>query len=76
MSASVKNAMSMSLVFWVILSAVAACQFLPDASVNGTVTYRERLTLTPGATLTVELRDVSYADGPAPLIASQTISDP
>ena len=45
----------------------------PNASVSGTVTYQERLALTPGATLVVELRDVSYADGPAPLIARQTI---
>ena len=48
----------------------------PNASVSGTVTYRERLALTPGATLVVELRDVSYADSPAPLIARQTISSP
>ena len=48
----------------------------PNASVRGTVTYRERLALTPGATLVVDLRDVSYADGPAPLIARQTISSP
>ena len=48
----------------------------PDSSVSGTVTYRERLALTPGATLVVELRDVSYADAPAPLIARQTISGP
>ncbi len=34
----------------------------PNAAVTGTVTYRERLALTPGATLVVELRDVSYAD--------------
>ena len=48
----------------------------PNASVKGTVTYRERLALTPGATLIVELRDVSYADAAAPLIARQTISGP
>ena len=48
----------------------------PNASVRGTVTYRERLALTPGATLVVDLRDVSYADGAAPLIARQTISSP
>ena len=48
----------------------------PNASVSGTVTYRERLALTPGATLVVDLRDVSYADGAAPLIARQTISSP
>ena len=48
----------------------------PNASVTGSVTYRERLALTQGATLVVELRDVSYADASAPLIARQTISDP
>ena len=48
----------------------------PNASVSGTVTYRERLAISPGAKLVVELRDVSYADAAAPLIARQTISDP
>ena len=48
----------------------------PNASVEGTVTSRERLALTPDASLVVELRDVSYADAAAPLIASQTISAP
>ena len=48
----------------------------PNAYVSGTVTYRERLALTPDATLVVELRDISYADAPAPLIARQTISAP
>ena len=48
----------------------------PNASVTGSVTYRERIALTEGAILVVELRDVSYADAAAPLIARQTISDP
>ena len=48
----------------------------PNASVSGTVTYRERLALTPGAKLVMELRDVSLQDTSAPLIARQTISDP
>ena len=48
----------------------------PNASVSGTVTYRERIALTEGASLVVELRDVSYADAAAVLIASQTIVDP
>ena len=75
----------------IVLLVAAACQSDPeptdatwhvssgldhDASVSGTVSYRERLALTPGATLIVELRDVSLADAPAPLIASQTISGP
>ena len=75
----------------IVLVAVAACQSEsdtsnstlevmsgrnPNASVSGTVTYRERIALTEGAALVVELRDTSYADGPAPLIARQTISSP
>ena len=46
------------------------------AAVEGSVTYRERLALTPGARLVVELRDVSLADAAAPLIASRTITNP
>ena len=48
----------------------------PNASVSGSVTYRERLALSPGAKLVVELRDVSYQDAAAPLIARQTINGP
>lgn len=48
----------------------------PNRWVTGTVTYRERLALTPDATLEMELRDVSYADAAAPLIARQVIPDP
>ena len=48
----------------------------PNAAVSGTVTYRERIALTPGASLVVELRDVSLADAAAPLIARQTIANP
>ena len=48
----------------------------PNASVTGTVTYRERLALTEGASLIVQLQDVSYADASAMLIARQTIPNP
>ena len=48
----------------------------PNAAVSGTVSYRERIALTEGARLVVELRDVSYADAAAPLIARQTIANP
>ena len=76
---------------WVVLLLATACQGEPgpsnatweapsgrepNASVSGTVAYRERLALTPGATLVVDLRDISYADAPAPLIARQTIVGP
>ncbi len=48
----------------------------PNASISGTVTYRERLALSPEAKLIVELRDVSYADAAVPLIARQTVTGP
>ena len=91
MKSKVKVALLSVIAAWAVLAATAACQSGPGpvkatlevasgrdptAFVSGTVTYRERLALTPGATLIVELRDVSYADGPAPLIARQTISSP
>jgi putative lipoprotein len=47
-----------------------------DASVRGTVTYRERIALTPDAVVTVQLRDTSYADAASVLIAEQVISNP
>ncbi len=43
------------------------------ASVTGTVTYRERIALTPEAVVEVQLLDVSIADASAKLIAEQTI---
>ena len=91
MKTRVKTALLYVLGVWLALMAVVGCQSEatpanstleipsgrdPDASVSGTVTYRERLALTPGATLVVELRDVSYADAAAPLIARQTITAP
>ena len=46
------------------------------SSVTGTVTYSERIALTPGVELIVQIRDTSYADAAAELIAEQVISDP
>jgi putative lipoprotein len=43
------------------------------ASITGTVTYRERIALTPEAVVEVQLLDVSVADASAKLIAEQTI---
>jgi len=42
------------------------------AAVSGTVFYRERMALPPGAALTVQLADVSKADAPADVIATET----
>ena len=44
-----------------------------SASVTGTVTYRERIALTPEAVVEVQLLDVSIADASAKVIAEQTI---
>ena len=48
----------------------------PNAWVSGSVTYRERITLSPGAKLEVEIYDATYPDGPSPTVALQTISNP
>ena len=45
-------------------------------SVSGTITYRERIPLSPGAVVKISLNDTSYADGPSELVARQTITDP
>lgn len=44
---------------------------VPDGTVAGTVTYRERIALPPGALMVVRLEEVSRADTPAVLIAEQ-----
>lgn len=44
------------------------------ASVSGTVTYLQRIAMPAGAGLTIELKDVSLADAPAPVIASEVIT--
>ena len=91
MMTSVKTALISLAGIWIVLLVFAACQREPgpssatlevpsgrepNASVSGAVTYRERLALTAEAMLIVELRDVSYADAAAPLIARQTIHGP
>ena len=91
MKANVKNALLAAIGISVVLAALAACgnsteptvaaptatpDLSPDASVSGSVTYREQLALSPGAKLVVELLDVSLQDAPSKLIAQQTISDP
>ena len=91
MAAIAKTALLYLFGGWLGLMAVVGCQSEPttanstleipsgrepNASVSGTVTYRERIALTPGAMLVVELRDTSYQDAAAELIARQTISDP
>ncbi|MDA1257667.1 MAG: YbaY family lipoprotein, partial [Chloroflexi bacterium] len=44
--------------------------------VTGTVTYRERIALSPDAVVTVKLLDVSRADAPAITLSEQIIDNP
>ena len=92
MTARIKTALLSAIGICIALLAAAACQdspvsdkggepaqqaqVKPNASVTGSVTYRERLALTSGATLKVQLRDVSYQDAASELIAEQVIHDP
>jgi len=46
------------------------------ARVSGTITYRERMALTPDAVVIVQIQDVSRADSPADVIGEQVIHDP
>jgi para-nitrobenzyl esterase len=41
---------------------------------TGTVTYRQRIALPAGSVVAVQLQDVSHADAPATVLASQTIT--
>ena len=49
---------------------------LPMSRITGSVSYRERMALTPTATLNLQLQDVSLADAAAEIIAERTISNP
>lgn len=53
--------------------AAPAAALAQDGTIAGTATYRERIALPPGAVLEVELRDISRADAPAPLVAGTRI---
>jgi len=55
------------------LLPTAALAQQASGKVTGTVTYRERSLLPPTARVIVELQDVSRADAPATIIATQTI---
>lgn len=59
-------------------TATAIPTAAPDTNVSviGTVTYRERIALSPGAVVTVQLRDTSLMDVASELIAEQVITNP
>lgn len=55
-------------------TVLAACAHAPDnlpGSVDGEVFYLQRMALPPAATLKVTLQDVTLADAPAQILASQ-----
>lgn len=55
-------------------TVLAACAHAPDnlpGSVDGEVFYLQRMALPPAATLKVTLQDVTVADAPAQILASQ-----
>ena len=58
----------------VLVLALAACG--ERNAVTGTITFDGEQTIPEGAVMEVQLRDVSYQDAAAPLIASRTIDDP
>ena len=92
MNARLKAALLSALSFCIVLLTASACQDSlspeggggpaprkgapPNGFVTGTVTYRERIALSPGATLEVQLRDVSLQDASSVLIAEQVIPNP
>jgi putative lipoprotein len=57
-------------------SSVRGQQPEQPSMVTGTVSYRQRIALTPTAALEVTLEDVSKADAPATVIASRRIENP
>ncbi len=76
---------AIGLIAGLLALAAVACEDEPasptaeptdTAKVTGTVTYRERIALTPNAAVEVKLVDVSRADAPAVTIGEQTIEDP
>lgn len=62
--------------FSVLAGSAFALTACADAlkPLSGTVTYRERMALPPGAVLVVRLEDVSLADAPAKILAESTQS--
>ena len=65
-----------SIILIAALALMAATACGDRNAVTGTITFDGDQTIPEGAVMEVELRDVSYLDAPAPLIASQTIDDP
>ncbi|MEH6590373.1 MAG: YbaY family lipoprotein [Halioglobus sp.] len=70
-----------SLIVLVVFMGVAACteestqsKEVSMTSIDGAVSYRERIALPPGAVVEVELQDISRADAPATVMALVTMT--
>lgn len=57
--------------FSALLGACSTFDGAPEANLDGEVFYLQRMALPPTATLSVSLQDVSLADAPAQILASQ-----
>jgi putative lipoprotein len=57
-----------------VLVVAFAGQAMADfKTLEGSATYRQRIALHPDAVLEVDLRDVSRADAPAPLLSAVSV---
>ena len=65
-----------SAIILIIALAVAPAACGERNAVTGTITFDGEQAIPEGAVMEVQLRDVSYQDAAAPLIASQTIEAP
>ena len=59
-----------------LLGLLVAGPSAEAGEIRGTVAYRERIALTPGARLEVTLEDVSVADAPAKTVATLALENP
>ena len=67
----------LGLIILIILATIVIAGCASTATVTGTATYRERISLPPeGVVVTVKVEDVSRADAPAVTIGQQIIENP
>lgn len=59
-----------------VVARLARAAASPRPAVTGTIAYRERMALPPGAEVTVRLEDVSRADAASTVIGEQVIEAP
>lgn len=68
------HAVKRGLLAALLMSSVAAgCDSDGGGTVTGTVTYHQRIALPPDAVVQVQIRDVSLADVPAPVLGERIL---